>query len=143
MCLFIKDGKCVEKAGCDILCYKKTRSVNGERNKWRGVYVGVRKYAYNRILTAERRIVEDGEWAYTEVEHLKPERQWPTSPRINEGFHAKTRVVFPTWRGYHYCVIPKGTEMCYGKDEDIVAVRMIVFRCIWNYIGYKLKNIRK
>ena len=40
MCLYIKDGKWVENAGRDILCYKKTRSVDGDRSKWRGVYVG-------------------------------------------------------------------------------------------------------
>lgn len=142
MCLRLKDDEFVHLAKKDIVCYKQvTKTQDG---KWKGFYVGRRSYDFDKVVTAEKRTKN---YEYEEIKGLKVEK-YEISGRedmyfIDYGFHALVQKRFPSLRGFNYCIIPAGTEMCYGQCGDVVAVNMIVFKNVFHYIKYRIKNHKK
>lgn len=144
MCLRIKDDEFIHLAKKDIVCYKQvTKTQDG---KWKGFYVGRRSYDFDKVVTAEKRTIN---YEYEEIKGLKVEK-YEISGRedmyfIDYGFHAfvkkKHRILGRF--GLKYCIIPAGTEMCYGQCGDVVAVNMIVFKNVFHFIKYRIKNRKK
>lgn len=167
MCLVTKEvnGKTIQTAEQDIVCYKR---VTAFKKKWTPVYSPLaREYGYNKVLTAEKHYWSP--WrkpdvlhpippvGYKEIEHLQSAGYVFTHTEmegdkkvegrvINEGFHAHLKykdAMCPsmyTSCSTKLCIIPKGTEICYGVNDDIVAVNMIVFRNVFQYWMYKLRK---
>lgn len=134
MCLRIKDDEFIHLAKKDVVCYKQvTKTQDG---KWKGFYVGIRSYDFDKVVTAEKRTKN---YEYEEIKGLKREDMY----FIDYGFHALVKKRFPSLRGFNYCIIPAGTEMCYGQCGDVVAVNMIVFKNVFHYIKYRIKNRKK
>ena len=142
MCLRIKDDEFIHLAKKDVVCYKQvTKTQDG---KWKGFYVGRRSYDFDKVVTAEKRTKN---YEYEEIKGLKVEK-YEISRRedmyfIDYGFHALVKKRFPSLRGFNYCIIPAGTDMCYGQCGDVVAVNMIVFKNVFHYIKYRIKNRKK
>jgi hypothetical protein len=163
MCLTIQkvNGKTIQTAEQDIVCYKR---VVVHKKRWTPVYGPLpREYEYNKVLPAEKFYWSP--WSkpdilhpiapagYKEIEHLQVE--YASSPYkeseggiINEGFHANLIRKNVPYTGAYYdqrkiCIIPKGTEICYGTNDDIVAVNMIVFRNLFRYCIYKFHDLIK
>jgi hypothetical protein len=150
MCLTIQkvNGKTIQIAEQDIVCYKY---VFAGKKKWMPAYSPLpREYGYNKILTAEKYIMIQSTMGvipshrYSKIKSLTL-NEGPGEMVIHEGFHAYLRDDYVPYTGDFYkrakiCVIPKGTEICYGINDDIVAVNMIVFRNMFQYLKYKLKK---
>lgn len=133
MCLYIKEGCKPEIAKKDIVCYKR---VDDHITYWKPriyTYNTKYSYSYNKILTAES--CSNGK--IHSIQHLEMEMFMDYS-KINEGFHARYIGKSSLLKT---CIIPKGTEYCLGKDDDIVAVNMIVFRTMLGYYWYKIKKL--
>jgi len=133
MCLYVKEGCKPEIATKDILCYKR---VDNHITYWKPcIYTENVEYSYpyNKVLTAE--YCSKGE--IHPIQHLKMEKV-ADYYKINEGFHAR---YIGKSNFLKTCIIPKGTEYCLGKDGDIVAVNMIVFRSIEDYRWYRIKKL--
>ena len=142
MCLRIKDDEFIHLAKKDVVCYKQvTKTQDG---KWKGFYVGRRSYDFDKVVTAEKRTKN---YEYEEIKGLKVEKYEISGIEdmyfIDHGFHALVKKRFPSLRGFNYCIIPAGTEMCYGQCGDVVAVNMIVFKNVFHYIKYRIKNRKK
>lgn len=129
MCLYIKDGCRIEIAKKDITTFK---SVLQRDNCWEPVNRGRELYEYNKILTARER-----PYTYKDtIEHLKIVNEY----EIHEGFHSMV-----SYKPYYnnICIIPKGSEICYGDYNDIVSLHIIVFKNRLNYLKYKLAKLFK
>ena len=130
MCLIIKDGCHIEIAKEDIVTFKQV--IRCRRNRWEPSYRGRELYRYNKVLTARK-------YPYTPkdtIEHL----QVVDNFEIEEGFHSKVkRTLFCN----AICIIPKGSEICYGDSNDIVSLHIIVFKNRLNYLIYRLVNKHK
>lgn len=135
MCLFVKDGCNIEIAQKDIITFKKV--VKQKNNCWKPPFVGFELYKYNKVLTAR-------ECYYTSVgtiEHLQVINGCFTGAKvINEGFHSWVRK---TSFCNKICVIPKGTEICYGDNNDIVSLHIIVFENKLSYLKYRIVKLFK
>lgn len=154
MCLTIKQGCKPEIATKDIHCYKYVNPCgrNGV-DGWKGLFeYSNRIYPWNVLITAEKEtwLFNGGEYSYTPIEHLElmvnqmPNRRDSTLIHqiIAYGFHAHIAKIHGR---HHDCIIPAGTEFCYGDSGDIVATNMIVFhkkRDYWKYILKKKLNIK-
>ena len=142
MCLFVKKGCKPEITRKDIVCYK---SVYDRKTHWSSI-LGFSPYRFrwNRVETARYRIFDltTKKWIESPIGHLKVDCSKACDYYINEGFHART-VHDPAVYKERICVIPAGTEYCFGTDGDIVAVQMIVFRTRWNYLRYRIKKLLK
>ena len=129
MCLYVKQGRLPETARRDITCWKM---VSSNFLTWRPIIYRVsrHKFPFNKICTA---LVDD---AY-ELEHLCLERSWFRGGYYVEyGLHAD--LSFGIMR--NICIIPRGAEMCYGANNDVVATRMIVFRSVIGYCVYRISK---
>ena len=135
MCLDIKQGECIKKAEKDILCFKLVRTLDDD-TKWTGIYQGFIEYDYNTEVVADRWYFDAGSNSIKSIKltHLRE----IDNSHIYEGFHAKTIKVYDAAK---YCIIPKGTEICYGNLDDIVAMSMIVFKDKRQYRKYQIKRI--
>lgn len=129
MCLFIKAGCHIEIAKRDIVTFKE---VLEHKNCWEPHYRGTELYEYNKVLTARK-------YPYTStdtIEHLQVVNNF----EINEGFHSMVK-------NFYYCnkicIIPKGSEICYGRDYDIVSSHIIVFKNRLSYLKYRLSKLFK
>jgi len=130
MCLFVRDEDYPQIAEKDIICWKKV--INGY-NYWKPFYHYRDRFLLNKIETA---LDADGE----EIKHLKiVKRVWSNTCTISYGFHASIKYRI----GDNICIIPKNTEYCLGDNNEIVAVNIIVFRTIFSYLFYKLKQYSK
>lgn len=146
MCLIPKEvnGKTIQTAEQDIVCYKY---VFADKKKWIPAYGPLpREYEYNKVLTAEKYIMIQStigvipSHRYSKIKSLTCKSSYGEM-FIEEGFHASLiREDVPRAK---ICVIPKGTEICYGDNDDIVAVNMIVFKNVFHYIKYRIKNRKK
>lgn len=126
MCLTVKVGCKIETTQNDIKVYKL---VNKYVNYWRPIYRQESiDFEYGKLLTAldeELNLIE------------KLDSSFYNS--IYVGFHSRVTK-------HHYvtntiCIIPKGSEICYGDDDDIVSTQLIVFKNRLQYLMYKLKRI--
>lgn len=136
MCLIVKQGCKTEIAQKDIVCYK---FVEGHGKYWKPCILGIfgnnagYSYPYNKVLTAES--YNYGEkYSIQQLEIRCREGLY----LIGEGFHARLNK---THYWMNICVIPKGTEYCLGRNNEIVAVNMIVFRSMLGYYWYRIKKL--
>lgn len=144
MCLVLKKGEDVQLAQKDIICYKNVQET--DESTWNGPFYDERKYQFNKVVTAEKKMVKETEVIYEPIEHLSVELSFKYL--IHNGFHAFTKEGFGNFKGLSnlkekYCIIPKGTEICYGDNNDIVAVSMIVFKNKFQFIRYEIKTFFK
>ena len=130
MCLFIKDGCHIEIAKKDIVTFK---NVIERDNCWEPSYMGGESYRYNEVLTARRSPYKPKDT----IKHLKV----VSSFAIIEGFHS--RVKKTPYYCNKICIIPKGSELCYGDMNDVVSLRIIVFKNRLYYLKYKLSKLLK
>lgn len=153
MCLTVKQDCKPEIAIKDIHCYKyvNPQGRNGA-DGWKGLFeYSNRIYPWNVLITAEKETcLFGGEYSYTPIKHLElignpTHNRWDSTLNhqiITYGFHVLATK--PQGKGkYHECIIPAGTEFCYGDSGDIVATNMIVFhkkRDYWKYILKKKLN---
>lgn len=129
MCLIIKDGCHIEIAKEDIVTFKHV--IRRKNNYWEPVCKGSELYKYNKVLTARRFPYKPT----NTIEHLQV--MYGT---ISEGFHSRVRkTIFCN----KICIIPKGSEICYGDDNDIVSLHIIVFENRLSYLKYRLAKIFK
>jgi hypothetical protein len=132
MCLFIKDGCNIEIAKKDIVTFK---TVLERENYWEPSYIGTESYEYNKTLTARK-------YPHTPkdtIEHLQ-KGKIGNCPVIHEGFHS--RVIDNVFCN-KICIIPKGSEICYGDNNDIVSSHIIVFKNRSSYLKYRLAKLLK
>ena len=125
MCLFIKDGCHIEIAEKDIVTFKDV--IDRKDHGWEPSYRGTELYEYNKVLTARK-------YPYTPtdtIEHL----QIADDFKIHEGFHSMVNNISSCNK---ICIIPKGSEICYGKNYDIVSLHIIVFKNRLSYLKYRL-----
>ena len=141
MCLVIKEGERIKKAESDILCFKSVRTLDDDDTKWTCIYYSFADYDFNTEVAAERVSVSNSDGCvvrYLEkIEHLTVIKG-TFADGIYEGFHARTIKILDTDK---YCIIPKGTEICYGNLNDIVTVSMIVFKNKRQYRRYQIKKL--
>ena len=129
MCLCIKNGCHIEIAKKDIVTFKEVLKY---KNCWEPYYRGTELYKYNKVLTARK-------YPYTPtdtIEHL----QVVDNFEIHEGFHS---IVKKTRFCNKICIIPKESEICYGRDCDIVSSHIIVFKNRLSYLKYRLSKLFK
>lgn len=130
MCLFIKNGCHIEIAKKDIVTFKNV--LKRKNNCWEPHCRGSELYKYNKVLTARK-------FPYASkntIEHLKA----INDVRIEEGFHSRVKR---TSSCNKICIIPKGSEICYGDSNDIVSLHIIVFKNIFSYLKYRLAKLVK
>ena len=131
MCLLIKYGCHIEIAKEDIVTFKEVLERN-KNNYWEPSYRGTELYEYNKVLTARR-------YPYTPtdtIEHL----QVVDNATIKEGFHSMVKNVCSCNK---ICIIPKGSEICYGWNYNIVSSHIIVFKNKLSYLKYRLAKLFK
>ena len=135
MCLSIKDGCHIEIAEKDIVTFKEV--LERKNNYWEPSYISTELYKYNEILIARR-------YPYTPtdtIEHLQiGDVTVDGSNTICEGFHS---MVKETCFCNKICIIPKGSEICYGYDNNIVSLHIIVFKDRLSYLKYRLVKLFK
>ena len=132
MCLIIKDGCDIEIAKKDIVTFKNV--LNRKYRGWEPAYLGVELYEYNKVLTARHYPYKSTDT----IEHLQIVDGRDNGfiyDHINEGFHSKIRK---TDSCNKICIIPKGSEICYGDSNDIVSLHIIVFKNRLSYLKYRL-----
>ena len=129
MCLVIKDGSKITIAKNDIKVYKLVKK---HWNYWNPMYQQEDlKFKYGKLIIA---LDKD----------LKPIKKLNIRFGINcsmifEGFHS--RVLKNSHITNTICIIPKGSQICYGDYNDIVSTQLIVFKNSFQYLMYKLKKI--
>ena len=131
MCLFVKANCKPEIATEDILCYKLVLSNPGGWTGW--FYYSKTIFQWNIPVIAENDLNNP-------IEHLEIDQ----TEMINYGFHAN--LIKHCTRHEHYCIIPAGSEYCYGMFNEIVSTQIIVFRGridYWLYILMKKLNRNK
>lgn len=134
MCLFIKDDCHIEIAEKDIITFKDV--IDRKDHGWEPSYRGTELYEYNKVLTARK-------YPYTPIdtiEHLQARELKTGKLVIDEGFHSKVRKNCSCNK---ICIIPKGSEICYGDSNDIVSLHIIVFKNIFSYLKYRLAKLVK
>lgn len=134
MCLSIKYGCHIEIAKEDIITFKRVLKRRG--NYWEPTCMGEELYEYNKVLTARK-------YPYhltNTIEHLQVINNPTTYDMIHEGFHSKVNKTFDCNK---ICIIPKGSEICYGNNNDIVSLHIIVFKNKLSYLKYKLVTLFK
>jgi hypothetical protein len=132
MCLFIKDGCHIEIAKKDITTFKEVLRRN---NCWEPACKGSETYEYNKILTARKSPFTPADT----IEHLQIDITYGVGT-IYEGFHSRVEKTFICNK---ICIIPKGSEICYGENNDIVSLHIIVFKNKLCYLKYKLNKLLK
>lgn len=133
MCLYVKHGCRPEVAQKDIICYKfvKDRGLGWES----ACGYSKNRFPYNKVTTALRRSLLHN--CEVEIDSLTVKGVY-YKLIIEEGFHAKLP---PRGLFENICIIPAGTQICYGDNNEIVAVQMIVFRSILGYYWYRIKKL--
>jgi hypothetical protein len=130
MCLIVKEGCKIEIAEKDITAYK---CINEYENYWTGVLYRSPSFAYNKLQKAKHLCLD----AYADIDHLQIER-FGNGIIIDEGFHSlinKDGYFFAAFKKA-ICIIPKGSEYCFGKDDEVVSDQIIVFKTKEDYDRY-------
>lgn len=131
MCLLVKEGCKIEIAEKDITTYK---CINEYENYWTGVLYRSPSFAYNKLQKAKHLCLD----AYADIDHLQIEIFG-----IDEGFHSlinKDSHFFAAFKKA-ICIIPKGSEYCFGKDDEVVSDQIIVFKTKEDYDRYIASKI--
>lgn len=128
MCLIVKDGCKVERAKNDIKVYK---FINKHRNYWNPWY-HQESVRFNYCKPIKALGVDLHPIKNLTIYHFRH------IDAIYEGFHS--RVNSSVYQTNTICIIPKGSEICYGTHEDIVSNQIIVFKNYFQYLIYKLKK---
>lgn len=132
MCLVVKKGCKIEIAEKDITTYKYIN--NYDENYWCGIFYPYPRFLYNEIQKAK--------YSFSlydrNLEHLRIEK----CRIINEGFHSHINP----YGSYFtikktFCIIPKGSEYCFGEYDDIVSNQIIVFKTKEDYDRYITSKI--
>ena len=136
MCLIVKDGCKIEIAKEDITTYKL---INECENYWTGVYYRSPSFAYNKLQKAKHLCLNE---LHVDINHLQIER-CGNRITIDEGFHSLIDK-----DGYFFtpikkaiCIIPKGSEYCFGKYDEVVSNQIIVFKTKEDYDRYITSKI--
>lgn len=129
MCLVVKDGCKVEKAKNDIKVYK---FIKKHRNYWNPWYQQ-ESVRFNYCQPIKALGVDLHPIKNLTIYHFR------LIDAICEGFHS--RVNSSGYQTNTICIIPKGSEICYGDKNDIVSTQLIVFKNHFQYLMYKLKKI--
>ena len=135
MCLIVKEGCKIEIAEKDITTYK---CINEHENYWTGVFYRSPSFAYNKLQKAKHLCLD----VHADIDHLQIERHG-NGIIIDEGFHSlinKDGYSFATFKKA-ICIIPKGSEYCFGEYDDIVSNQIIVFKTIGDYEKYIASKI--
>ena len=128
MCLLVKKGCKIEIAEKDITTYKY---VNSYKNNWIGIFFPVPSFTHNKLQKAKCLSIDD---LPIDLKHLQGEK-CGDEIIINEGFHSL--LVKPSFLNKLFiCIIPKGSEYCFGEDNDIVSNQIIVFKTRQDYDRY-------
>ena len=140
MCLTVKEGCKIEIAEKDITTYKY---VNSYENYWCGIFYSYPRFLYNEIQKAQYLSLEVesclGIDKSYDLKHLQMD-DWNTT--INEGFHSYVnRCTINTDTKQNTCIIPEGSEYCFGEDNDIVSNQIIVFKTKEDYDKYIASKI--
>ena len=128
MCLTVKYGCKIEIAKNDIKGYKFVKKQWGY---WKPMFAQhYRRFKYGELIIPFDNCSQPIK---------KLETHWyKYGYEINEGFHSRVN------KSEHItntiCIIPKGSEICYGDDNDIVSNQIIVFKNCLQYLIYKLKK---
>ena len=129
MCLVVKYGCDIEIAQSDIKVYKL---VEKHCDYWDPVYIsGYKHFKYGEPIAPLNSCFHPIK--NLEIYHYRYLDQ------ICEGFHS--RVTKHEYVTNTICIIPKGSEICYGDSDDIVSNQLIVFKNYFQYLMYKLKKI--
>lgn len=140
MCLIVKEGCEPEIAKKDIVCYKLVGSC-GDYG-WESIYnCSEHTFKWNEVETARNRFYNriNDCWKEFTIQHLNVDARG----RINAGFHARLEKIDSNDVKERICIIPAGTEYCFGSYNEVVAVQMIVFRTYLDYYMYRLKKFFK
>ena len=129
MCLTVKWGSKIEIAQKDIKVYKL---INKQSDYWNPVcqqeYI---KFEYCKLIKAL-----DNKLKPIKKLNIRTEFY---NKAVFEGFHSK--VTNCDCITNTICIIPKGSQICYGEDDGIVSTQLIVFKNSFQYLMYKLKKI--
>ena len=111
MCLIPESE--IKVAEENIRVYKK---VNISVDSWIPSITGIGIYKFNEVIKA--------------VDNLKPVKSSLSSLEvIITGFHAfSDKIELPGYPEKPNAIIPRGSEYCLGRNGDIVANQIIVFR---------------
>ena len=137
MCLIVKSGCKIEIAEKDITTYKYIISYE---DYWTGIFFSNFPFAYNKLQKAKCLCLESDE-LYVTMEHLRVKDSGYGSV-ITEGFHSYIREPnhFPFDKKV-ICIIPKGSEYCFGEYDKIVSNQIIVFKTKEDYDRYITSKI--
>ena len=130
MCLITKCGCHIEIAKEDIVTFKDV--IERENNCWEPICQGRELYEYNKVLTARK-------YPYTPTDTIKHLRVLHGN-ELYEGFHSNVQKVYSDQK---ICIIPKGSEMCYGDTNDVVSLHIIVFKNRLCYLKYRIAKLFK
>ena len=110
---------------------KKTSSTT-----WVGPIYDCVDFPFNEIVTAKD---SHGK----EIDHLQLRLYYqPGYGYIEEGIHSYRIYSLKYLDSYHkICVIPKGSEYCYGVGGEVVSKEIIVFSSFKEYFRYKWKKL--
>lgn len=129
MCLFVQENSEIQIATYPIAVFKRVNS--GLFFWYSPMYDIETKRKYGVRLKA--------------CDHLKIRLFGYNNKRtIEEGYHAFTFISAPhntLCTLPKFAVIPKGAEYCLGRDNDIVATEIIVFRTKRQFYKYLKKNV--
>ena len=135
MCLIVKEDCKIEIAEKDITTYK---CIDEYENYWTGVLYRSPSFAYNKLQKAKHLCLD----AYADIDHLQIER-CGNEITIDEGFHSlinKDDYFFAAFKKA-ICIIPKGSEYCFGEDNEVVSDQIIVFKTKEDYDRYIASKI--
>ena len=132
MCLLVKEGCKIEIAEKDITTYK---CVYDGENYWCGIFYSHPRFLYNEVQKAKHLKLGVIELSI-DLEHLQIEN----CGIINEGFHSRVNPCGSPVNSIvikmAICIIPKGSEYCFGEYDDIVSNQIIVFKTEEDYDRY-------
>lgn len=140
MCLIVKESCKIEIAEKDITTYK---CIYGGKDSWCGIFYSYSRFLYNEIqkakvsLEIESLLVDNIDELYIDLKHLQIE----DGNIINEGFHSHVNSCKSTDFKTAICIIPKGSEYCFGEYNDIVSNQIIVFKTKEDYDKYIASKI--
>ena len=128
MCLIIKSGESPYIIKRDKTVVKEIiDSRDGEH--WTPYYQAAPLFPYDKEITALDRSGD-------ELGHLVVD--WRC---ISEGFHSYRIRINTLYHDSAICIIPKGAEICYGINNQVVSTKIIVFSSFRKYLQYKWKKL--
>lgn len=129
MCLITKKKK-VSIAKRDKTVFKWIRRYTDDPDLWSGPIYDQVFFPFNEIVTARD---EYGR----EIHHLLI-----CGGCISEGIHSYRIHSLRYLDDYcRICVIPKGSEYCYGMGGEAVSTKIIVFSSYKKYFQYRWKKL--